>query len=527
MIHLRQLLVEHPDLAYYKGQGYVYSSEYALGIFTIFKDQPSGKWISAVGKPNGDLITSEKELNDTIKNEDVRLSDTDYDIPSVHPALLDVLVNLGRIPEIQQAFEYRSDRADIPINGRVWKNRTIEKATHLVSLWCRKPLYEKYKPYVDKALHLLNVNPEKCKYETIEYRSKWFTYDEINSTKKPTEKEEDENIIKKLMRIQHNNPEAKKALAQIVQMPPDRLQWVADKTGTTVAALRAAASMDESTTIQEDPDSVQVDVEIDPDGEVESATTLDYTDYEVVEAVVCVGLIKFPGKPQTRGWIGGIPGRGYRSVFCNGETMNRLFFDGETHEDLVDAFYEEIGDFSYRREVHFRLFHWEGKYYAAFWEDLDQCRKWSKTILDALRFFVGGNVSRVFCQTEEMRDHEFISAKQAFRMKKKVKRTKSKEAAALAQQLHLMDPKQKAELLKKMNAMKPNDVELAADKLGMTAIELRQLLGMDIAENSLGDLSFSDYHDPSIPYEAKPRTGFGFDYGTVFEHLNRRRKRFR
>ena len=88
-----------------------------------------------------------------------------------------------------------------------------------------------------------------------------------------------------------------------------------------------------------------------------------------------------------------------------------------------------------------------------------------------------------------------------------------------------MDPKQKAEFLKKLGATKPNKLQAAADKLGITTIELKQALGMDVAENSLGNLSFSDYHDPSIPYEAKPRTNIGFDYGTVFEKYSKKHKK--
>ena len=92
----------------------------------------------------------------------------------------------------------------------------------------------------------------------------------------------------------------------------------------------------------------------------------------------------------------------------------------------------------------------------------------------------------------------------------------SDEEMEMREKLHMLPPEKKAALLKKLGAMGADKLQQVADKLGMTKIQLKQMLGRDVAENSLGNLSFSDYHDPDVPYEAKPRTNIGFQYGTPF-----------
>jgi hypothetical protein len=278
--------------------------------------------------------------------------------------------------------------------------------------------------------------------------------------------------------------------------------------------------MDESQKLQEDPDRIYF---TDKKGDI--IGDLYYTDYDNVVCVACFGDIRIGNsKTSKRGWVAGVPIS--NEIFYNGQQIPNAKYDGETHDELINSIYNADEDFDYGRGIHMRLFYLRGKYYAVFWETDGECKRWKKEIIQCLEFFTKGKLNKVMMQFEYMDDNAFVPIRNVFDFNEKVKRTKSKAAAELAKQLHLMGPKEKAEFLKKMGAMQPNKIQAAAAKLGMTAIELRQALGMDIAENSLGNLSFSDYNDPSIPYEAKPRTSIGFSYGTVFERFTRRRKRF-
>ena len=238
-----------------------------------------------------------------------------------------------------------------------------------------------------------------------------------------------------------------------------------------IGALKVSSDIYDRNQLQEDPDVIFVD-----DDE-----RLHYSAIDVVSAVACIGHIKIKStdKPMGKSWVAGTPEDG--DVFLNGECIGEGIYTNTTHNDLIDLLYEDL-DIDYYRGVNMRLYHWKNQYYAVFWDEISECRQWQKQIFDCLKFFVKGKLENIKCQFDGMQDDEFITFEKAFRTRKKIKRTKSKAEAALAQKLHLMGPKQKVEFLKKMGAMKPDKIHIAADKLGMTVAELRELLGLSVAE---------------------------------------------
>jgi len=506
MINLRRLLFENPDVASYHGELHRYGSKTAFGIFSIFHDQQTNRWVAAVASL-GQIKTSDSDLNKLIDFEDLALDDSNTDVMDVHPNLLDVLVTLKRIPRVGSYFEYRSDRRDIPVNGRVWK--TKDGKQYLVSLWSRIPSYSKYKKEIDSALRLLKAEPEKCSYEFIEHPNKWYSYADLNAQKADVERGAlSDEEVRKLLKIQHLNPDVKKILAR--SSGPDRLQTQADELGTTVAAIKNAMNLYESAPLKESPDDI----------EPIKGHQVSYMDHSKVIAVVCVGYYQNDGARKF-GWLAGNSQSG--KIWLNGEELPGVEYEGETHGDLRRS--ADYDDYSFEDRCNFRLYKIVDKYYASFWSGQYVVKKYKETIIECLDFLTSKKHQEVMYQFDTMADDKFVSFADAFGIKQK--RTRSKEEAELIKALHLMPAAQKAELLKKMGAMKPTELQKAADKFGMTTIELRQALGLDVAENSLGNLSFSDYNDPSIPYEAKPRPSLTPSYGTNFEHFTRKRKRFR
>ena len=516
MINLRQLLTEHPDNIRYFGTDYYYGSSQVVGVFSVFKDKLTHKWISAVIEDRlskQEVKTNDKDINRLLKKEDLSfISDEDY---AIHPNLLQSFVNLHRLAPTESAYEYRNSRPDIPINGRVWSiyNHKTGQQTTLVSFWSNREKYMQFQEETDTCLRLLHQDPKKCMYEFINQPNEWMTYEEVLH---PEEKDaplsaSEEEFIKRLMKIQHTNPEAKKALKQIVPINPNKLQKQADELGITVVALKQAMGLYEQEKLTESPDSIFV-----------NNNWVSYCD-DFAQAVICIGYFVLGGSGmKKKGWLA--LDRNKDIILMDKKIISRGMSAGiDTHAVLLDAFLELNEGNDYERILHARLFKVDGIYYLPFWEEQDECKKFFSVIVDCVNYLTKGKVRKTLFQFEEQNDNEFISFSQAF--SSQLKRTKSEVESELQRKLHLMDPKQKAEFLKKLGATKPNKLQAAADKLGITTIELKQALGMDVAENSLGNLSFSDYHDPSIPYEAKPRINIGFDYGTVFEKYSKKHKK--
>ena len=537
MINLKQLIVEHPDLILFNKTGYTYSNPQVHGVFSVFQDSKTKKWISAVliDEPNRmRVITDDEELNRLIKEEDLEIvPDMEY---AIHPELLQTFINLHRLPSIESDMEYRNNRSDIPVNGRVWDviDDKTGLTTTLVSLWSKFGTQKPYQQQLDKCLRLMKRDPKACLYEFVDRPNEWLSYDDVINPKaeaKPLSASE-EQLVKKLLKIQHTSPEAKKLINIIHKAPPNKLQALADKTGTTVAALKHLASMDERKTLKEDPDGIVIG-----QGPGREPVYLSRDDDKSVVAVAGVGQFYLPGKDHTKspGWFAYLDGQ--EEYYANGKRIHRLDFEySETHGDVVDKIfgdYDEADDDEesghghnygdYYRGAHFRIYEYKGVFYSAFWETSRKCKKWKKEIQACLDFLTGGQSNKVMIQFGEQADDRFAPFPQAFGTK--TKRQKTDVQMDFLQKLHLMKPQQKADALKKLGAIQPDKLKVAADKFGITTIELRQQLGLDVAENSLGNLSFSDYHDPSIPYEAKPRTSFGFSYGTVFERFSRKHKK--
>jgi len=244
MIQIRQLLLEHPDEVIYNGKIFKWSSDSVLGVFSIFKDQKTGKMVSAVSRSkDGKTETSSPELNKILKDEDM---DSHSDIYPIHPDLLSIFVDIDRIPTFTHTFEYRNDRKDIPVSGRAWdaKEKSGETQT-IVSVWSRLNVYPQYKTQVDECVKLFQRNPKFCLYEFIDHPKKWMTYEQAIG-QKTNDKAAEEDLVTRLLKIQHTSPIAKQVIMQLRGAGTDALQRFADQNKTTVAAIRSKLSVDEN-----------------------------------------------------------------------------------------------------------------------------------------------------------------------------------------------------------------------------------------------------------------------------------------
>lgn len=538
MIALRKLIIEHPDRIYYKKERYDYDD--GISVFSIFRNLHTNKWIGVVlQEQNEELVitTTDSEIDKLLQF----FNDRGYsDFPN-HPYIMSALEEARLIRPITSAYAYRNARPDIPVNGRVWNVRDGDSGNrvYLVSFWNRIEQFNNFDGEIEECLKLSGVEDiSECLFEFVGHNDKWFTYSEVTGKEsvKPV-KQDDEETIQKLLKIQHINPTAKNIIKNLRGAPINKLQSAADKLGIPVIKLKQLLGMDVAEgRIKENPDTIIINpsgthfdadgVEYDDEDELPGAEYVNYDDHYHVVAVICIGNIQFGEEPLKLGWMAGNPYT--EEVYINKKNIGKIYSNednvGETHGDLfdsIDNFAENNSiDFSYSRRTHSRLYEYGGNFYLSFWESSREAKKYSKQIKDVVEFYTKNNTKKVMVQFEEMSDHQFVSFDEAF--KTKIRRTKSKEKAKLQQALHLMGAKEKAEFLKKLGAAGPNKIQKAADKFGMTAIELRQALGMDVAENSLGNLSFSDYHDPSIPYEAKPRISIVPHYGTMFEKFSRK-----
>lgn len=163
--------------------------------------------------------------------------------------------------------------------------------------------------------------------------------------------------------------------------------------------------------------------------------------------------------------------------------------DGFTHGDLLTYVYgggfepgdsdgdieQEIDD-NYERGIHGRAYKVKDNTYIALWEDKDTIIKWKKELeecLDSMEI----DYTQAFYQIRLMSKDEFIDYYTLFDITKPTKATVSDEEYSKAEQLHLLPPEKKAALLKAMGAAGLDKQQAAADKLGMSVAQLRQILG--------------------------------------------------
>ena len=508
MIVLKKLLLEHPDEIHYKNGGYDWKD--AFSVFSVFRNRSTNGWVGVTLKYHGSesgplkIITTDTSVNKSLQfYNDIEL--VDYPI---HPNIMFALEKAGLIRSIKSGYEYRNDRPDIPVNGRIWEIKNGDYKMYLVSFWNRENHFHNFEEEIEGCLKLAGVNSlDECLFEFIDGQNKWLTYEEVTGKKSIDTTKDEEETIKQLLKIQHIDPKAKSVIKSLQGAPTNNLQKAADKLDIPLIKLKQLLGKDIAEgQLQENPDGVNV-------ATAAGEKYLRYDKHKDVVAVICIGELKYgddDSKKSKLGWIAGNPNT--HRVYVNREYVGNVF-NGSTHSDLLNSIdvsgrgnsynYQNYTEqkntstetnaskllYEYKRGTHARMYKFEDTFlesitfYISFWEDYNVVKQYSKEIQDVVKFYTKNNTKNVMVQFGEMDDDRFIPFEDDFKIR--VKRTKSKEKASLQQALHLMTPNRKAKLLQKLGAMKPNNLQKAADKFGMTAIELRQALGMDIAEGRI------------------------------------------
>jgi hypothetical protein len=449
--------INEVENVYPKGtsNGYQWDDPEAICVFLIY--DTFSVWTNKDGVPK--FFSTDKELRDNLNDKFA------YDPPKSHTRLKYMM---GKVEDDENKYSERSAN----VEGRVFN--TPDGV--FVGFWQNFNVVKPHWYDVEKILKSLGYNPSKCKYTFGANGWDQYSYNYIMD-KNDGNTKVTSDVDLKLRKIMHLNAQAKKAL---LHLPPNRLQFVADKFGITTIQLKRLLGRDiaEEGKINEDPDAIAIKTK-----NTFTPIILSY-DSDNVVAVVCIGKIEFENH-NGLGWIGGSP---YASKLFYNRKPYRIKYGGETHHELLAAFEDRYAvdklltssTFRYKRGIHYRLYRYRRTYYAAFWESRSQCKKYIKQIQDSLDFFTKGQLDKVMCQFEEQSNDEYVSFEKAF--SSSIKRTRSKEQARIAQQIHLMAPERKAAFLKAMGAGGLDRVQLAADKMGMTAAELRQALGMSVAE---------------------------------------------
>jgi len=240
----------------------------------------------------------------------------------------------------------------------------------------------------------------------------------------------------------------------------------------------------------------------DPDSIVVRGKTYKFTDDESV-AVIIMGdmVINYNSKKFADGlsWVSANPKTG--EVWLNGTKADfKINPDLKSHWAIRNVICKEIEDSGgeiYLKGGHSRLrgnrardarlFKVEMFYRLSFWDTQSDVRPYKNVIIDFMDKLGQGPVpgekaiDYTLCQFKGMSQSNFLPFDKAF--ESTIEKEISDEESELIKKLHLLPPDKKAEFLKKLGAMNPNKLQVAADKLGMTTIQLKQLLGKDIAEN--------------------------------------------
>lgn len=401
-----------------------------------------------------------------------------------HANVFEFLENAGYVPHVHEPRDWMSGRGWI--QGRLWKF----KGNTYASFWNSAEELKANKSIVTDIVDKLGGDGgAKNAYYNVTSRSgmrldfeNLFTYDEIfgsDTSDKPLEKKDFE---KALLKIQHLAPEAKKAL---MRGPYNKKAEIADKLGfKSVAELdfMLKQGLDESF-LKEDPDGIEV-----------FGKYVKYDDLNEVVATVMIPkhlYIKYKSKiiSNGKGWIAGDPST--NEIWINGKLMD---FTAEStygcveHGSLQFSVSENIRmseggeiEMSRKDSVDARIFKVKGYYYISFWQTQEEVKKYKEQVIDLIKFFAKDeDPSLINLQFRGMRRNEFTTLSL---FDNNVKKTVSDEESDLIRKIHLMKPEQKGKLLKKLGALSPNYLQNIADELGITPIELKQLLGKDIAEN--------------------------------------------
>ena len=268
----------------------------------------------------------------------------------------------------------------------------------------------------------------------------------------------------------------------------------------------------------EDPDLMVMDT---PQGQVR----LYYTSEHDTKAVLFYWKINdtptyFAYSPLKHFIFCSDPGieEGIEEYFINNKTnyvnQGRTDSHGSIKQDLIPAL-GSLGiyyDYQTDRIAQGRLFGYGETYGCSFWEDFDDLKPIRSLIRQSIEA-VGIDPDKVLYEPSDYTGDP-LQAWEFYHETNKEKTSTGAEAAE-RERLHL-DP----EFKKKMLHLPPDRLKLAADKLGMTTIQLKQMLGRDIAETSIIKEASSTagafwWMDPDAKLHKVPRFGH-WDWAKIF-----------
>jgi hypothetical protein len=444
----------------------------ATGIFTLFNNSfwVVQHYISRTNKVEYECSDKEieKELNRNPKYQNDSSGGRDDDYARTHYSIHDHIQDaVKQLSKSEKTKEFRNYHGEV--SGRVFqfKNKNV------IGFWQGIDEIRANWRMVEMLIKKFNVDPKTAFYNFDNYyhsKEDEYAYTDIAVSLKIGR--EVDPYEKELMKIQHLSPEAKKAL---LQLPSNRLQTVADKLSMTVIELRRLLGRDIAEQINETPDYIKVNQPSGP------PYVTGYDENEVV-AVCCCGWVY-----GERGWVcwerktGDIVSNDHNSVedihrgghLTHGDVLS--YFFGDEYESEYDDRGEKTSP-EYERGIHYRLYKVRNIYYLTAWEKKSIINAWKKEIISSLKA-LGVDEKKVMYQYGMLGNNEFDDYYTTFDETKPVTGTGSEEEYKRAEQLHLLPPEKKKAMLQAMGAANMDKQQAAADKIGMTVVQLRQALG--------------------------------------------------
>ena len=469
MINLKQLLKENPDYIKYNDERHMYAD--AHSVFTIFRYEEANKWVGVVlfGKsPNNPVLATDRTVQEDLL---FRLDPNYINSFATHPGIINVLMSGGYVdPGANREYSYRNRRPDIPVNGRIWKT----DGKDLVSFWCPKDFFKKFQKEIKDCLKLADVDIKKAEFEFINHEGIWMSYDKAMGKTSDSYKATPEDVINKLLKRQHLDPNAKQALKKLQGMPTTKLSSIADKMSIPFIQLKQRLGMDiaEESLLKEDPEVIAV---VDDNGHD------NHYYWQNAQYTFLCGQEN--GKNE---WIAAKMKAPF-IIYHNGDEIKKAGRAWKTiHYELIQIYNKKTGQTidRYKDEVLLgRVWERNNVFYISVWESKKAVVKFKESLFNFLKW-ANIDEKQVKYQISPMYSDKWLTYEELFG-KSSVEVGGDKEDWELSQKLHVMPPEKKAIFLKKMGSMKPNKLQKAADKLGMTPIKLKQLLGKDIAEESI------------------------------------------
>lgn len=472
---LTSLICESPDSINFNGEPYTFEDEEALSTFSIIHDLVDKKAVTVAFLHNeGKLISDSITLNEFFKSNYSHWELFAAQFPAYHDDIHTILVRMGRMKG--------RDRSNAIILGRTWKIDTAPgKMKTITSFWNGHNQVKSNLSNLKKYYNLIGENITDGLFEFLGARGKFMTYREAFLSFIPPEKQKITNQDLEDLKKAHlaKGDDKKRILLKALgNAGPDKVQKVADKLGMSPIELRQKLGMDiaEQSVVKEDPDGIT------PHGE-----TLEYYDENVLGVFM---VWTFFMHRKFTSWVLG--DKTDNKLYLGGKFIGDIEYDWDTHSDVWANFFHKIGKHGLKdklkrvdRICHGRIYKdpMTKEIYVSFWETKEVVAKVRGKIDRILKHF-NSDSQDAYYQFRGMEMDQFLSYKEAFDVSTTIKTDKETERKwKEAEQLHLLPPEKKRELLRKLGAADtPNKLQKVADMFDIPVIKLKQLLGRDIAE---------------------------------------------